>query len=122
MLLTKEMEYLYNQNDAYYLLDLETYDQIHINSEQLGNSVHYLEPNMKVLVEVHEESVIGVQLPPKVTLEVMECDPPMKGATASASYKPAKVSNGLTVKVPPFINVGDKINVDTTTNDYIDRA
>jgi|SRR3989338_1549899 len=119
---TREMEYLYNQDKEYHFMDSETYDQIHMTEEQVANGVYYLKPNTKVMVEFHDDTVVGLQLPSKVTLEVMECDPPLKGATASASYKPAKLSNGLTVKVPPFINVGDKINVDTSSNEYIDRA
>ena len=122
VLRTREMEYLYNQDKEYHFMDSENYEQIHMTEDQLENSIHYLKPNMKVLVEFHEAKIIGIELPPKITLEVVECDPPMKGATASASYKPAKLSNGMTVKVPPFINVGDKINVDTATNEYVDRV
>jgi elongation factor P len=119
---TKEMEFLYEQDGDYHFMDSETYEQTHMTAEQVGNGTYYLQPNAKVMVELHEGSVLGLQLPQKVTLEVVECDPPLKGATATTSYKPAKVDNGLTVKVPPFINVGDKINVDTATNEYIDRA
>lgn len=121
-LMEKEMEYLYNEGDSYIFMDSATYEQIHFSRDELGNVVHYLKPNTKVLVEFHEERALGVELPPSMELTVTDTPPAMKGATASKSAKPAVLDNGLTVKVPEFVAVGDRIRVDTSTNEYIERV
>jgi elongation factor P len=118
----REMEYLYNDGDSYHFMDSATYEQIHLNKEVLGNAVFYLQPNTKVLVEFHEERPIGVELPAAMNLKITETSPPMKGATASGGAKPATLENGLTIKVPQFIQPGDVVKVDTSSNEYIERA
>ncbi len=118
----REMEYLYNEGDLYHFMDSENYEQIHLTKEDLGNGVYYLQPNTKVMVEFHEERPIGVELPAIMEQKILETDPPMKGATASGGSKPAKLENGLTVKVPQFIQAGDFIRVDTSTNEYLERV
>lgn len=122
VLTQKEMEYLYQEGDAYTFMDSETYEQIQINKDELGNAVHYLKPNIKVMLELHDDKPIGVQVPAAMELTVTETDPPMKGATAAGGAKPATLDNGLTIKVPQFIQMGDRVRVDTRTNDYIERA
>lgn len=118
----KEMEFLYQEGDSYIFMDSSNYEQIHMNKEDLGNAVYYLQPNTKVLVEFHEERPIGVELPSTMNVKVVETSPPMKGATASGGAKPARLENGLTIKVPQFIQEGDVVRVDTGTNEYQDRV
>ena len=118
----KEMEYLYHEGDTYYFMDSVNYEQIQLNKGELGNAIYYLQPNTKVLVEFHEERPIGVELPSTMILKIKDTAPPMKGATAAGGAKPATLENGLTVKVPQFIQAGDNVKVDTTTNAYVERA
>lgn len=118
----KEMEFLYNDGDAYHFMDSVNFEQIQLNKDELGNAVYYLQPNTKVQVEFFDEKAIGVELPPSMVLTITDTQPPLKGATASGSAKPATLDNGLTVKVPQFIEVGNKVRVDTSTNEYIERA
>ncbi len=118
----KDMEYLYNDGDQYHFMDSTTYEQIQIHKDNLGNAVHYLQPNTKVVVEFHEERPIGVELPAAMALKIVDTQPPMKGATASGGAKPATLENGLTIKVPQFIETGEVVRVNTTTNEYVDRA
>ncbi|MDO8644353.1 MAG: elongation factor P [bacterium] len=118
----KEMEYLYQEGEAYHFMDTETYEQVQLSKDILGEGTCFLEPNIKIKVDLWDGNPIGIELPGEFVLEVLECDPPLRGATASASYKPAQLSNGLTVKVPPFINRGDKIKVDTSSLEYIERV
>lgn len=119
---TKEMEFLYNEGDLYTFMDSENYEQIQMNKESLGNAVCYLQPNTKVAVDFYEERPIGVELPASMVLKITDTQPPMKGATASGSSKPATLENGLTVKVPQFIGTGELVKVDTSTNEYIERV
>lgn len=118
----KEMEYLYSEGDVYTFMDSANYEQIQMTKEDLGNTVFYLKPNIKVLVEFHEERPIGVELPGTMDLAIVDTDPPMRGATASGGSKPAKLENGLTIKVPQFLQTGDKIRVDTHSNEYMERV
>lgn len=122
VLTEKEMEYLYNDGDSFHFMDSATFEQSQIHRDDLGNAINYLKPNTKVMVEFHEERPIGVELPSSMELTVVETAPPMKGATASRSAKPATLDNGLTVKVPEFVQTGEKIRVDTSTNEYIERV
>ena len=122
VLTEKEMEYLYQDGDMYHFMNSADYEQIQMNKESLGNAVHYLKPNTKVLVEFHEDRPIGVELPSTMILKITETEPPMKGATAAGGAKHATLDNGLTIKVPQFIQTGDHIKVDTTTNAYVERA
>lgn len=118
----KEMEYLYPEGDHYHFMDTSTYDQIQLSKEELGNAIHYLKPNTKVMVEFYEEKPVGVEIPLLMIQTVVETEPSMKGATAARGYKPAKLDNGLAIKVPQFIEVGDRVKVDTTTNEYSERV
>ena len=119
---TREIEYLYEDGDLYHFMDSETYDQFHITHETLGDAVQYLTPNLKLLVEKHEDRFIGIELPKMVRLTVMETEPYIKTATATNAYKGAKVETGATFQVPGFINEGERIEIDTTTGKYLGRA
>lgn len=118
----RNMQYLYKDNDGYVFMDSETYDQIHFNADAMGGQVYYLQENVPVSVTFYEDRPIGVELPARMVFQIVECEPPMKTATKSAVNKPAKLDNGLTVKVPGYLDVGQKIVVDTTTNTYLERA
>jgi elongation factor P len=117
-----EFAYLYNEGDHYHFMNTETYEQIHLNKEELGEAVYYLIPNTVVKVEFYENKPIGVDLPDTIDLKVIETDPAMQKATASAVTKPAKLETGLVIQVPPFINSGDKVKVDTSEARYVQRA
>lgn len=118
----KEMEFLYNDADTFHFMDSANYEQIQMTREDVGNAVYYLKPNTKVMVEFHEERPIGLELPVTMDLKVTDTEPPMKGATASGGAKPATLENGLSLKVPQFIQVGEVIRVNTSTNEYVERA
>ena len=118
----REMQYLYNDGDLYYFMDTSTYEQIHISSEALGDSKHYLVADSTIRVEFYDVEPVGIELPPTVDLVVKETVPGIKGATASAQVKPATLETGLVVQVPPFVNEGDKIRVSTETGEYQSRA
>src|SRR5207247_9576276 len=100
----------------------ESYAQVAIQRDDLGNAVHYLTPNIKVMVEFYEHRPVGVELPVTVDLKVTDTPPGMKGATASNSGKPATLETGLQVNVPQFVNIGDVIRVDTAEGKYLERA
>lgn len=120
--ITKEYQYLYRDGNLFYFMDLETYEQIHLDTEMLGDAEYYLLPETIVQIQFYEGQPIGVELPPAVELKVTETEPSLKGATVSSSYKPATVETGLVVQVPPFINIGDVIRVDTRDGKYLDRV
>ncbi|MBK9170522.1 MAG: elongation factor P [Bryobacterales bacterium] len=117
-----EMEYLYDDGESYYFMNTETFEQIHFNADMLGDAVQYLIPQLKVHVEFYEGKPISVELPPTVDLTVVETEPGLKGATVSNVTKPAKLESGLIVQVPPFIDVGEKIRVNTAEGTYQERA
>lgn len=118
----KEMEYLYQEGDHHVFMDSVNYEQSSLSAEILGSAVHYLQPNTKVTVDFYDDSPVGIEIPATMDLKVVDTDPPVKGATAAASYKPAKLENGLTVKVPPFVKTGDVVRVDTGTDEYLERV
>jgi elongation factor P len=118
----REMQYLYQDGDDYYFMDTSSYEQIHIHSEALGESVNYLKAEMTIDVEFYGSEPVGIELPGTVDLKVVETVPGIKGATASNQIKPATVETGLVVQVPPFINTGDVIRVNTETGEYLARA
>ncbi|HEX7088363.1 MAG TPA: elongation factor P [Vicinamibacterales bacterium] len=118
----REMQYLYNDGDNYYFMDTSTYEQIHITAEALGDSVNYLVGDMLINVEFFGSEPVGIELPQTVDLVVQDTPPAIKGATASAQLKPATLETGLVVQVPPFVNVGDRIRVNTETGEYLARA
>jgi elongation factor P len=117
-----EMEYLYNDGDSYYFMDTSNYEQTHLTKETLGDAVDYLIPNLQIKVEFFDGKAVGVELPQTVVLTVLETEPGLKSATASSVTKPAKTETGLVVQVPPFINEGEKIKVDTSEGAYLSRA
>jgi elongation factor P len=122
MLDEREMQYLYNDGDAYYFMDTSSFEQIHIPSEALGESVNYLVADSLIKVEFYGVEPVGIELPPTVDLVVKETVPGIKGATASAQVKPATLETGLVIQVPPFVNEGDKVRVSTETGEYQSRA
>jgi elongation factor P len=118
----REMQYLYQDGDDYYFMDTSSYEQTHISSEALGDSVNFLKPEMTIQVEFYGTEPVGIELPQTVDLKVMETAPGIKGATASAQVKPATLETGLVVQVPPFVNEGDMVRVSTETGEYQSRA
>ncbi len=117
-----EMQYLYQDGDAFYFMDTSSYEQVHISGEALGESVSYLKPEMTIKVEFYGTEPVGIELPQTVDLKVTDTVPGIKGATASNQIKPATTETGLVVNVPPFINPGDVIRVNTETGEYLSRA
>jgi elongation factor P len=118
----REMQYLYSDGSLYHFMDTSTYEQIHISSEALGDSVSYLIPDATIRVEFYESEPVGIELPQTVDLVVKETVPGIKGATASAQVKPATLETGLVIQVPPFVNEGDKVRVNTETGEYQSRV
>ena len=118
----QEMSYLYDDGEAYYFMNTENYEQVHLTREFLGDAVEYLIPELKVHVEFYDGRPISVELPPTVDLKVIETEPGLKGATVSNVTKPAKLETGLVVQVPGFINEGEKIRVSTVEGAYLERA
>lgn len=119
----KTMQYLYGMNDEYTFMDMETYDQTALTGEQLGeDTIKFLKDGMDVQAQVYKEEIIGIELPTFMELEVAETDPGERGNTASGGSKPAKLETGAVVQVPFFINIGDRIKVDTRTCVYLERA
>ena len=118
----QEMSYLYDDGEAYYFMNTENYEQVHLTREFLGDAVEYLIADLKVHVEFYEGRPISVELPATVDLKVVETEPGLKGATVSNVTKPAKLETGLMVQVPAFINEGEKIRVSTVEGAYLERA
>lgn len=118
----KDFQFLYKQGDSLVFMDTDSYEQIELPEEFVGERAAFLQDGMTVTLEMHDERPIGIKLPDYVTLEVVEADPVVKGQTAASSYKPAKMDNGLRVMVPPFITTGEKIIVDTNEVTYVRRA
>jgi elongation factor P len=117
-----EMEYLYESDGQYHFMNTESYEQIGFDAELLGDAVHYLTPNSRIQVELHEGRPMGVSLPKTVDLRVVETAPGLKSATVTNALKPATTETGLVVQVPNFIGEGDVIRVDTETGEYLSRA
>jgi len=117
-----EMEYLYDDGEYFYFMNTENFEQMHLTKELLGDATEYLIPQLKVSVEFYEGKPISVDLPATVDLTVVETEPGLKGASVSNVTKPAKTETGLVVQVPPFINAGEKIRVNTTEGTYLERA
>jgi len=122
MLETQEFEYLYQDGADYVFMNTENYEQVHLSDELLGDVVHYLLPNIKVGVELYQGSPMGINPPSSVNLKVVETEPSLKGATAASQNKPATMETGLVVQVPPFIEIGELISVDTSDGKYLGRA
>lgn len=122
ILTQRDMQYLYADGEQHHFMDLETYDQITLNEDMLEYALQYMLPESTVQVEFHEERPLNVQLPQSVTLEVVECDASIKGQTATGSYKPGKLETGASIMVPPYLEAGTRVRINTETGDYIERA
>ena len=118
----KDFQFLYEEGDALVFMDLENYEQLQLQKDFVGERAAFLQDGMTVTVELHEDKPIGIALPDQVTLAVAEADPVVKGQTAASSYKPAVLENGVRVMVPPFIEAGERIVVDTNEVTYLRRA
>ena len=118
----KDFSYLYEEGEMLVFMDQESYEQLELDKDFVGERSAFLQDGMTVTVELHEERPIGVSLPDQVTLAITEADPVVKGQTAASSYKPAVLENGVRVMVPPFISSGERIVVDTNEITYIRRA
>jgi elongation factor P len=116
------MEFLYNDGDDYYFMNTENFEQTHLRRDTLGDAVEYLTANLQIKVEFYDGKAVGIELPQTVDLKVVETEPGLKSATASSVTKPAKTETGLVVQVPPFINEGEVIRVDTAEGAYLSRA
>jgi len=119
---TRTMQYLYETDGMYTFMDMETYEQIEINKETLGDALHFLMENMEVQVQSFKGRIIGISLPNSVNLKVVECEPSVKGNTPTGAKKNATVETGYVLQVPLFVNEGDTLRIDTRTGDYIERA
>ena len=118
----REFQFLYNDGEGFHFMNSETYDQLTLQDDMVGDGASYLQPEMKVMLSMHDGNAVAMQLPQKVVLEVVETEPVTKGQTASSSYKPAKLSNGVRTAVPPFIDTGTRIVVMTADGSYVERA
>lgn len=119
---TQEMEYLYSDGDLYYFMNPETYEQMPLNHDQVEDAIPYVKENTNVTVRFFKGSAFSVEAPNFVVLEITDTEPGFKGDTASNTYKPATVETGFTVQVPLFVNIGDKIRIDTRSGEYMERA
>ncbi|MGI6147780.1 MAG: elongation factor P [Firmicutes bacterium] len=119
---TRQMQYLYNTGDEYYFMDTETYDQITLAKDDLGDAPKYLLENMTIGIQFYQNQAIGVDLPTTVNLKVVQTEPGFKGDTATGATKPAVLETGITIQVPLFVEQGDVLKVDTRTGEYLSRA
>ncbi|WP_274627457.1 elongation factor P [Arvimicrobium flavum] len=118
----KDFSYLFEQGDALVFMDTETYEQLELQKEFVGERAAFLQDGMMVTVQLYEEKPIGISLPDQVTLSIVEADPVVRGQTAASSYKPAVLENGIRILVPPFIETGERVLVDTNELTYLRRA
>jgi elongation factor P len=116
------MDFLYSDGDDYYFMNTENYEQTHLKRDTLGDSVEYLIANLQIRVSFFDGVAVGIELPQTVEMTVIQTEPGLKSATASSVTKPATLETGLVVQVPPFINEGEKIRVDTAEGAYLSRA
>lgn len=119
---TKDFQYLYAEGEMLTFMDKGNFEQIQLSKDLLGDESAFLDDGMDVVIEMYEDRPVSVQLPDQVTLEIVEADAVVKGQTASSSYKPAKLSNGVRVMVPPFIGAGERIIVNVYDQEYVKRA
>jgi elongation factor P len=118
----RPMQYLYKEGDEYVFMDNETYDQVHLSAELVGEQILFLKENETAQVTFYEGRALSIELPATVELKVVDTEPSVKGATAAAQYKPATLETGLKISVPPFIGVGEVVQVDTRESKYLSRA
>ena len=119
---TRDMQYLYKDGDGYVFMDKENYDQITLGKEWVGDLILYLKENDDAKVTFHDGNPLSLELPNTVELKVVDTEPSVKGATAAAQYKPATLETGLKITVPPFVGIGEVVQIDTRTGDYLSRA
>lgn len=119
---SKQMQYMYNADGEYFFMDMETYDQIALQSDELGDAPKYLLENMTLGIQFYENQAVGVDLPTTVILEVTQTEPGFRGDTAQGATKPATLQTGLTIQVPLFVEQGEMVKVDTRTGEYLSRA
>jgi len=119
---TRAMQYLYHEGDMYTFMDTKNYEQTSLPAEEIGDILNYLLPDHVVEIELFDGRPVGISPPSTVDLEVVDTEPSRKGATASASYKPAKLETGVTIQVPPFVQIGDKVRVDPLEGAYLERV
>ncbi|HTE77900.1 elongation factor P [Rhodoplanes sp. JGI PP 4-B12] len=118
----RKHQFMYQDSDGFHFMNMESYDQVAVPADIIGDQTAYLQPEMEVTISLHEGVAVAIELPPKAVLEVVETEPTMKGQTASSSYKPALLSNGVRTTVPPFVTTGTKIVVMTADGSYVERA
>jgi len=119
---THDLEFMYQGGSTYHFMNTENYDQIEMDDETLGDAAQWMQPGMKIQAEYYNGNPIGIELPNSLNLEIVDTAPVMKTATKTASTKPAKLSNGVTINVPEFIAQGERVRVNPTTGEYMDRA
>jgi elongation factor P len=119
---THDLEFLYQGGDTYHFMNTENYDQLEMDEETLGDNAQWMQPNMKIQAEYYDGRPVGIKLPNSLVLEVVDTAPVMKTATKTASTKPAKLENGVTINVPEFVGTGDKVKVNPSTGEYQERA
>lgn len=119
---THDLEFLYQGGDTYHFMNSENYDQLEMDAETLGDAAQWMQPGMKIMAEYYNGRPIAIDLPNSVELEIVDTAPVMRSATKSASTKPARLENGVTVNVPEFISTGERIRVNPSTGEYQDRA
>jgi elongation factor P len=119
---THDLQFMYQGGDTYHFMNVANYDQLEMDEETLGDNAPWMQADMKIQAEYYDGRPVAIRLPNSVTLEVVETSPVMKTATKTASQKPAKLSNGVTVNVPEFVGTGDKVRVNPNTGEYQERA
>ena len=119
---THDLEFMYQGGDTYHFMNTENYDQLEMDEETLGDNAQWMQPGMKIIAEYYNGRPIGIQLPNALTLTIVDTAPVMKSATKTASNKPAKLENGVTINVPEFISSGERVRVNPATGEYLDRA
>ncbi len=118
----RKHQYMYLDSDGFHFMNMESYDQVALPADIIGDQAAYLQPEMEVTISLHEGVPVAIELPPRATLEVTETEPTIKSQTATSSYKPALLSNGVRTMVPPFVTAGTRIVVNTSDGSYIERA
>jgi elongation factor P len=119
---THDLEFLYQGGETYHFMNTENYDQLEMDEETLGDNAQWMQPNMKIQAEYYDGRPVGIKLPNSLVLEVVDTAPVMKTATKTASTKPAKLENGVTINVPEFVGTGDRVKVNPSTGEYQERA
>jgi elongation factor P len=118
----KKHQYMYQDGDGFHFMNMESYDQVSLPADIIGDQAAYLQPEMEVTISLHEGTPLAIELPPKAVVEVVETEPTVKGQTAASSYKPALLANGVRTMVPPFVTTGTRIVVQTADGSYVERA